>query len=160
MHQNYEQVIRQHMYKNNYLEALEILKKQNNKELFYSFSGVLLEEVPKQTVNALISQAGNLQPSKLLPTLVSCSSDEKHAHEIIRYLEHCVNEQACQEQAIHNLLLSLYTRYKPGQVMRYINSQGTNWNLKKIKLKKNFCQNNKHLLFKIWKISIKIVKQF
>lgn len=124
MHSNYEEVIRQHLYENHYLEALEVLKSQNNKELFYQFSGILLQELPRPTVTALISQGSALKPSKLLPGLVSCNSDEKHAKEIIRYLEYCIYKQSCQEQAIHNFLLSLYARYKQDEVMRYISSQG------------------------------------
>lgn len=78
MHRNYEEVIRQHLYKNNYLEALEVLKSQGNRDLFYQFAGPLLQELPKPTAVALISQGGNLKPSKLLPALVSCNNDEKH----------------------------------------------------------------------------------
>lgn len=129
MHCNYEEVIRQHLYKNNHLEALEVLKSQNNKELFYQFAGILLQELPRPAVTALISQGSMLQPSKLLPALVSCNSDEKHAKEVIRYLEFCVYKQSCQEQAIHNFLLSLYARYKQDEVMRYISSQGQDINM-------------------------------
>ncbi|KAH0950839.1 hypothetical protein HN011_007913 [Eciton burchellii] len=124
MHCNYEEVIRQHLYKNNYLEALGVLKSQNNKDLFYQFAGILLQELPRPTVAALISQGSSLKPAKLLPALVSCNSDEKHAREIIKYLEFCVYKQGLQEQAIHNFLLSLYARYKQDEVMQYISSQG------------------------------------
>ncbi|XP_011263387.1 vacuolar protein sorting-associated protein 18 homolog isoform X2 [Camponotus floridanus] len=124
MHCNYEEVIRQHLYKNNYLEALGVLKSQNNKDLFYRFAGILLQELPRPTVAVLISQGSSLKPAKLLPALVSCNSDEKHAKEIIKYLEFCVYKQGSQEQAIHNFLLSLYARYKQDEVMRYISSQG------------------------------------
>lgn len=124
MHNNYEEVIRQYLYKNDYLKALEALKSQNNPDLFYQFSGTLLQELTRPMVNLLISQGSALKPSKLLPALVSCSSDEKIAKEIIRYLEFCVYKQSCQEQAIHNFLLSLYARYKQDEVMRYISSQG------------------------------------
>ncbi|EZA54658.1 vacuolar protein sorting-associated protein 18 homolog isoform X2 [Ooceraea biroi] len=124
MHCNYEEVIRQHLYKNNYLEALGVLKSQNNKDLFYQFAGILLQELPRPTVAALISQGSSLKPAKLLPALVSCNSDEKHAREIIKYLEFCVYKQGSQEQAIHNFLLSLYARYKQDEVMQYISSQG------------------------------------
>lgn len=78
MHRNYEEVIRQHLYKNNYLEALEVLKSQANRNLFYQFAGILVQELPKPTIAALISQGAQLQSSKLLPALVSCDSDEKH----------------------------------------------------------------------------------
>ncbi|XP_014226256.1 vacuolar protein sorting-associated protein 18 homolog [Trichogramma pretiosum] len=124
MNRNYEEVIRQQLYKRNFLEALEVLKSQPNKELFYQFISTLLDELPKPTVAAIIAQGSLLKPSRLIPALVSCTTDEKHAREIIRYLEHCIYEQSCQEQAIHNFLLSLYVRYKKDEVMRYISSQG------------------------------------
>ncbi|XP_020284361.1 vacuolar protein sorting-associated protein 18 homolog isoform X1 [Pseudomyrmex gracilis] len=124
MHCNYEEVIRQHLYKNNYLEALGVLKSQINQDLFYQFAGILLQELPRPTVAALISQGSSLEPTKLLPALISCNSDDKHAKEIIKYLEFCVYKQGSQEQAIHNFLLSLYARYKQDEVMRYISSQG------------------------------------
>ncbi|XP_044574836.1 vacuolar protein sorting-associated protein 18 homolog isoform X2 [Cotesia glomerata] len=124
MHKNYEEVIRQHIYKNNYLEALEVLKSQGSKNLFYQFSGILVQELPKPTIAALISQGVQLQPSKILPALVSCDSDERHAKEVIKYLEFCVYKQSCPDQAVHNFLLSLYARYKQDEVMRYIGSQG------------------------------------
>jgi len=78
MHCNYEEVIRQHLYKNNYLEALGVLKSQNNKDLFYQFAGILLQELPRPTVAVLISQGSSLKPAKLLPALISCNSDDKH----------------------------------------------------------------------------------
>ncbi|XP_076171976.1 vacuolar protein sorting-associated protein 18 dor [Ptiloglossa arizonensis] len=129
MHCNYENVIRQHLYENNYLEALEVLKSQNNKDLFYQFSGILLQEIPRPTVTALILQGPLLKPSKLLPALVSCNSGEQHAKQIIRYLEFCVYKLSCQEQTIHNFLLSLYARYAQSEVMRYIISQGQDINM-------------------------------
>lgn len=85
INKNYEEVIRQHIFKKNYSEALEVLKSQPKVDLFYQFTSVLLQELPKQTVAALISQSSNLKPSKLLPALVFCNSDEKHVRNF-----HCV----------------------------------------------------------------------
>ncbi|XP_011144081.1 vacuolar protein sorting-associated protein 18 homolog isoform X2 [Harpegnathos saltator] len=129
MHRNYEEVIRQNLYKSDYIGALGVLKNQSNKDLFYQFAGILLQELPRPTIAALISQGSLLKPVKLLPALVSCNSDEKHAKEIIKYLEFCVYKQGSQEQAIHNFLLSLYARYKQDEVMRYISSQGQDINM-------------------------------
>lgn len=85
MHCNYEEVIRQHLYKNNYIEALEVLESQNNKELFYQFAGILLQELPRPAMTVLIAQGSLLQPSKLLPALIACNSDEKHVRYLICY---------------------------------------------------------------------------
>ncbi|PSN40464.1 Vacuolar protein sorting-associated protein 18 [Blattella germanica] len=122
MNKDFERVIRHLIHKNNYVEALNVLKSQNRKELFYQFAPGLMQAVPKQTVSALISQGRGLSPAKLLPALVAL--DDDHAAEAIQYLEFCVNELGCQQQAIHNYLLSLYARLKPDSLMEYLNVQG------------------------------------
>lgn len=78
------QLIRHHIFKNNFREALEVLKSQNNLELYYQFAPVLMQEVPKHMVNTLIDQGKKLGPLRLLPALVACDG-ELHALEVIRY---------------------------------------------------------------------------
>jgi hypothetical protein len=46
------------------------------------------------------------------------------AGEAVRYLEFCVHSLGCQQQAIHNYLLSLYARLKPQKLMDYLGMQG------------------------------------
>jgi hypothetical protein len=46
------------------------------------------------------------------------------AGEAVRYLEFCVHSLGCQQQAIHNYLLSLYVRLKPQNLMDYLAMQG------------------------------------
>lgn len=123
INKDFELVIRQHIYKNNYLDALDVLKSQNRRDLFYQFSPILMQEIPKQTVNALIGQGRNLLPVKLLPALVSCEGN-LHSNETIRYLEFCVHSLGSNERAIHNLLLSLYANIKSDKLMQYLASQG------------------------------------
>ncbi|PNF16669.1 putative vacuolar protein sorting-associated protein 18 [Cryptotermes secundus] len=122
MNKDFERVIRHHIHKNNYLEALHVLKSQNRKELFYQFAPALMQFVPKQMVDALISQGRGLSPAKLLPALVTIDDDQ--AGEAVRYLENCVHSLGCQQQAIHNYLLSLYARLKPQSLMDYLAMQG------------------------------------
>lgn len=123
INKDFELVIRQHIYKNHYLDALDVLKSQNRRDLFYQFSPILMQEIPKQTVNALIAQGRNLLPVKLLPALVSCEGN-LHSNETIRYLEFCVHSLGSNERSIHNLLLSLYANIKSDKLMQYLASQG------------------------------------
>jgi hypothetical protein len=53
-----------------------MLKSQNRKELFYQFAPALMQFVPKQMVNVLLSQGRGLNPAKLLPALVSVDDDQ------------------------------------------------------------------------------------
>lgn len=123
VNKDFEQLIRQQIYENNYREALGVLKGQNNRELFYQFSPVLMQEVPKHTVKALIDQGRNLNPVRLLPTLVACEG-EMHSKEVIVYLEFCVDTLKSTEKAIHNLLVSLLAKYEPDKLVDYLESQG------------------------------------
>lgn len=59
-----------------YVSALDVLKSQNRKDLFYQFAPALMPVVPKQLVNVLISQGRGLSPAKLLPALVSVDDDQ------------------------------------------------------------------------------------
>jgi hypothetical protein len=65
-----------------YVAALDVLKSQNRKELFYQFAPALMQFVPKQMVNALISQGRALSPAKLLPALVTVDDDQVSASHI------------------------------------------------------------------------------
>lgn len=123
LNKDYEQVIRQHIYKNSFHEALEVLKNQNRRDLFYQFAPILMQEIPRQTASALIVQGRNLLPVKLLPAFVNCDGNV-HSTETIRYLEYCVNELNCTEKSIHNLLLSLYANTQPEKLMQYLAAQG------------------------------------
>lgn len=123
VNKDFEQLIQQHLYENNYREALRVLKSQNNRELFYQFSPVLMQEIPKHTIKALIDQGRNLNPVRLLPTLVTCEG-EAHSKEVIIYLEYCVETLKTTEKAIHNLLVSLYAKYDPDKLLKYLETQG------------------------------------
>ncbi|XP_060521918.1 vacuolar protein sorting-associated protein 18 homolog isoform X2 [Cylas formicarius] len=123
VNKDFEQLIRQHIFKNNFHEALDVLKSQNNLELYYQFAPILVQEVPKYAVKMLIDKGKKLVPLRLLPALVTCNGD-MHALEVIRYLEFCVDKLKNTDKAVHNFLLSLYAKHEPRKLMDYIASQG------------------------------------
>lgn len=124
LNEDYENVIAQHIYKKSHLEALSTLQSLKKPELFYQFAPVLMEEVPKHTVNALISQGARLSPSKLLPAFLSCENDELHVSEIVRYLEFILQNFNVKDKALHNYLLTLYAEHDTPALMRYLSRQG------------------------------------
>ncbi|XP_038211746.1 vacuolar protein sorting-associated protein 18 homolog isoform X2 [Zerene cesonia] len=124
INEDYENVVAQHIYKKSFLEALNMLQSLKKPELFYQFTPVLMEETPKNTVDALIAQGPRLSPSKLLPAFLSCENDEKHASEIARYLEFMVQNYNVKDKAIHNYLLTLYVESDKPALMRYLARQG------------------------------------
>lgn len=125
VNKDFEQLIRQHIYKNCFLEALDVLKSQNNNELYYHFAPILIQEVPKFMVKALIEQGRRLVPIKLLPALVGCYGDgDLHALEVMKYLEFVIDKMKNTDRAIHNFLLSLYAKHDGKKLMDYLNGQG------------------------------------
>lgn len=124
INEDYENVVAQYIYKKSYMEALQLLQSLKRPELFYQFTPVLMEEVPKQSINALIAQGARLSPSKLLPAFLSCETDEEHVSEIIRYLEFMVQHFNVKDKAIHNYLLTLYAEHDQESLMRYLTRQG------------------------------------
>ncbi|KAL1509544.1 hypothetical protein ABEB36_004259 [Hypothenemus hampei] len=123
VNKDFERLICHHIFKNDFREALEVLKSQNNMELYYQFAPILMQEVPKHMVKTLIEQGKKLSPLRLLPALVACNG-EVHSLEVIRYLEFCITKLKNTDKAIHNFLLSLYAKYDAEKLMDYLNSQG------------------------------------
>ncbi|KAF9418516.1 hypothetical protein HW555_004665 [Spodoptera exigua] len=124
INEDYESVVAQYINKKSYLEAIDTLKTLKRPELFYQFAATLMEEIPKHTVNALISQGARLSPSKLLPAFLSCKNDEAHVSEIIRYLEFILQHFNVRDKAIHNYLLTLYVEHDHEALMMYLARQG------------------------------------
>ncbi|XP_063893517.1 vacuolar protein sorting-associated protein 18 homolog isoform X2 [Helicoverpa armigera] len=124
INEDYENVVAQYIYKKSYAEAIQTLKTLKRPELFYQFAPVLMEESPKHTVHALISQGASLSPSKLLPAFLSCKNDEAHVSEIILYLEFILQHYNVRDKAIHNYLLTLYVEHDHESLMMYLARQG------------------------------------
>ncbi|XP_023332203.1 vacuolar protein sorting-associated protein 18 homolog [Eurytemora carolleeae] len=108
-------------------KALNILVRNQSPQLFYEFCPVLLKEIPTQTVDAFIKLDKRLDASKVLPSIMVTteSKDPKVICECIRFLEHSVNSVGCEDEALHNLLLSLYVSQQPHKIIPYIISAGS-----------------------------------
>ncbi|CAH2037062.1 unnamed protein product, partial [Iphiclides podalirius] len=124
INEDYENVIEQNIHKKSFLEALKILQGLQRPDLYYQFAPMLMEDIPKQMVNALIAQGPRLVPSKLLPAFLACENDEEHVSEIIRYLEFMLQNFNVKDKAIHNYLLTLYAEKDEPALMRYLSRQG------------------------------------
>jgi len=125
--QDFERVISHHVQQHNYTSALESLSKQTNKELFYKFSPVLMQHVPRETVNLWIAKKDQLDARRLIPALVQYDEQKftEQGNEAVRYLEFCTQKLHVKDQAIHNYLLSLYARLQSdASLMKYLHMQG------------------------------------
>eukprot|EP00516_Mucochytrium_quahogii_P008408 CAMPEP_0203765634 /NCGR_PEP_ID=MMETSP0098-20131031/18517_1 /ASSEMBLY_ACC=CAM_ASM_000208 /TAXON_ID=96639 /ORGANISM=" , Strain NY0313808BC1" /LENGTH=1100 /DNA_ID=CAMNT_0050661901 /DNA_START=85 /DNA_END=3384 /DNA_ORIENTATION=+ len=131
---DYERVVVRYIQRGRHDKAVETLAQQSQRwrlserdtpdsfvELYYKYSPELLEHCPSMTVDTWI-EASFLDPCKLIPSLIRYSQQRKKENEnddeAVRYLEHCVDVQGNQDEAIHNLLIALYAGRKDDSSLR------------------------------------------
>lgn len=125
--QDYERVIAHYCQHDNYDEALNVLSRIGDEMLFYKFSPVLIQHIPKKVVDAWILMGKKLDARNLIPALVnySQSGSTQQISEAIRYMEFCVYQLKETQQAIHNYLLSLYALCRPDSLLSYLEQAGS-----------------------------------
>lgn len=89
-------------------KAIEVLSRQDDVDLYYRFSSLLMRNAPRATVDAWIRQS-SLSPRRLIPALLLQKSEPLESNQAVRYLEHVIHRQASTDSTIYNLLLTLYT---------------------------------------------------
>lgn len=131
LNEDYEPVISQYIQDSCFADALSMLKFQRRTDLFYKFCPILMEELPKETVQLLMEKRNCIKAAKLLPLLPTllCLNSDAHRVEIIRYLEFAIsregNREGNREQSIHNYLIQIYAKYKENEkLMTYFETQG------------------------------------
>lgn len=67
---DYTYVLAYWVQREKWMEALDVLKKQTDPEIFYKYSSVLMAHAPVQTVDILLRQ-NNLEPRALIPALLN-----------------------------------------------------------------------------------------
>ena len=111
-------------------EAMTVLKKQTEPEIFYKYSTVLMSHVAVELVEVMMRQP-NLEPQKLIPALLTYNKTTGTAvtlaqNQAIRYLLFCINHQHSTAPAVHNTLISLYASHPAkdeSQLLTYLETQ-------------------------------------
>lgn len=118
----FDEVIHCFMQQDLYENAVETLSKHGTHDMFYKYSGELLQRVPELTLHAW-SRVPELQVRRILPALMRLANsvttydedDEEEEDEedygalVIHFLQNCV-QQGCTDAVVHNALLSLLAR--------------------------------------------------
>lgn len=123
VNKDFESVLDQYINQGKFKEAVNVLNRQTKPELFYKYCPMLMEEIPRDTIDAIIGQGRRLNSIELLPTLI-CQETESQRNESIRYMEFCTVSLGCTDQAIHNFLLKLYAQHRSDKLMTYLELQG------------------------------------
>lgn len=123
VNKDFDSVLDQYINQGKFKDAVSVLNRQTKPELFYKYCPMLMEEIPRETIDAIIGQGRRLNPIELLPTLI-CQETESQRSESIRYLEFSTVSLGCTDQAIHNFLVKLYAQHRSDKLMTYLELQG------------------------------------
>ncbi|EEH36124.2 vacuolar membrane protein pep3 [Paracoccidioides lutzii Pb01] len=109
-------------------EALNVLKKQTNPDVFYKYSSVLMTHVPPDLVDILMRQI-DLDPQKLIPALLSYNNATKvplSQNQAIRYLNFIIANHPNPSAAVHNTFISIHASHPSSSeaaLLSYLSSQ-------------------------------------
>ncbi|KAL8907388.1 MAG: hypothetical protein Q9207_001438 [Kuettlingeria erythrocarpa] len=112
-------------------ESLDVLRKQNEPEMFYRYSSVLMTHVATDLVDILMRHS-DLDPRKLIPALLNYNQDSSiplSKNQAARYLNFCINQLQSTDPAIHNTLISVYAAHpSPSEsaLISYLSAQSLN----------------------------------
>ncbi|KAJ6132099.1 Pep3/Vps18/deep orange [Penicillium samsonianum] len=94
-----------------WLEALKVLQRQSEADVFYKYSSVLMTHKPTDLVDILMRQT-NLDPERLIPALLnynkSASVSSLNQNQAVRYLNFIIVNHPNPSAAVHNTLISIH----------------------------------------------------
>ena len=109
-------------------EALAVLNKQSDVEVFYQYSNVLMTHVPSCLVD-LLTRRSYIEPQRIVPALLSYNQGAKTAlnqNQAVRYLNFVINNYPECASSIHNTLISIMASHassSEGALLSYLESQ-------------------------------------
>ncbi|PNP47157.1 hypothetical protein THARTR1_10662 [Trichoderma harzianum] len=127
---DYNYVLSYWVQRERWTEALNVLKKQTDAEVFYRYSTVLMSHVAQDTVDILMRHS-DLSPRRLIPALLEYhrgfSGEATAQNQAIRYLNYVVYQLNSTDAAVHNTLVSIYASHPSKDesgLLSYLQAQG------------------------------------
>lgn len=127
---DYNYVLSYWVQRERWAEALTVLKKQTDAEVFYRYSSVLMIHVGAELVEILMRQS-NLKQRSLIPALLeynrNFSGEPNSQNQAIRYLNYVIFQLNSKDAAIHNTLVSIYAAHPSKDesgLLSYLQAQG------------------------------------
>ncbi|KAK4041051.1 Pep3/Vps18/deep orange family-domain-containing protein [Parachaetomium inaequale] len=126
---DYNYVLSYWVQRERWSEALKVLKRQTDAEVFYRYSSVLMTHAATELVEILMRQS-NLNSRSLIPAMLEYDRNYKGPlaqNQAIRYLQHVVNQLGSADSAVHNTLVSIYASHPSkdeSALLSYLESQG------------------------------------
>jgi hypothetical protein len=131
--EDYNYVLSYWINRERWQEAMAVLKKQTDPEIFYRYSTVLMSHVATELVEVLMRQTG-LDIKKMIPALLTYNKVvgdglPLQQNQAIRFLQFCINHSHSIEPAVHNTLISMHaahpTKDESG-LLAYLETQHSN----------------------------------
>jgi tetratricopeptide (TPR) repeat protein len=107
---DYNYVLSYWIQREKWTEALNVLQRQTDAEVFYKYSSVLMVHAAAGLVDIIMRQT-NLDPEKLIPAMLSYNNAAKTAlnqNQAVRYLTFIIANHPRPAAAVHNTLISIY----------------------------------------------------
>ncbi|KAK5629705.1 hypothetical protein RRF57_005420 [Xylaria bambusicola] len=110
-------------------EALNVLKKQTDPDVFYRYSSVLITHAANELVEILMRHT-KLEPRKIIPALLDYNRNfggGLSQNQALRYLQYVINQLQSTDAAVHNTLVSIYASHESkaeSGLLAYLQSQG------------------------------------
>ncbi|KAI1246813.1 hypothetical protein MGN70_010696 [Eutypa lata] len=126
---DYNYVLSYWVQRERWREALDVLKKQTDLEVFYRYSSVLMTHVGQELVEIMMRHP-KLEPRKIIPALLDYNrtySGPLPLNQAIRYLQYLINQIQSSDAAVHNTLVSMYASHPSkdeSALLSYLESQG------------------------------------
>ncbi|KAI6250786.1 Vacuolar protein sorting-associated protein 18 [Erysiphe necator] len=126
---DYNFVLGYWMQREKWKEALNVLKKQKDPEIFYRYSSGLIIHVSTELIDILMRHP-DLNPRQFIPAILNYNSNFDGPliqNQAVRYLLHCVNNLKSTDPAVHNTLISIYASHPTkdeSALLSYLVSQG------------------------------------
>ena len=126
---DYNYVLSYWVQREQWMEVLNVLKKQTDADVFYRYSSVLMTHVPQEVVEILMRHS-DLKPRSLIPALLEYNRTFSGTHaqnQAIRYLNYVVYQLNSKDAAVHNTLVSIYASHPSKDesgLLAYLQAQG------------------------------------
>jgi hypothetical protein len=107
---DYNYVLSYWIQREKWSEALNVLQKQTDPDVFYKYSSVLMTHVATGLVDILMRQT-NLEPERLIPALLNYNKTVNiplSQNQAVRYLNFIVVNHPKPSAAVHNTLISIH----------------------------------------------------
>ncbi|KAJ5182725.1 hypothetical protein N7492_000341 [Penicillium capsulatum] len=125
---DYNYVLSYWIQREKWSEALNVLQRQSEPDVFYKYSSVLMTHTATGLIEILMRQT-NLDPERLIPALLNynkTASVSLNQNQAVRYLNFIIVNHPNPSAAVHNTLISIHASSPSGSeagLLTYLQSQ-------------------------------------